>query len=101
MAQAGSPGTGNTKVPDPKGKRVSAGKRWCFTWNNYDVDAMAQLGQWFDELKLEWIFGEERGEKGTPHLQGYIERETKFRPKELCKMPKAAVEVRSSMTLPT
>lgn len=45
-------------------------KNWVFTCNNYTEDQFKQ----FQELKCikYLIMGKEVGEKGTPHLQGYI-----------------------------
>lgn len=50
-------------------------KNWCWTLNNYTQDeenALIALGteQQFDIRYLIW--GQEQGEEGTPHLQGYI-----------------------------
>ncbi len=51
------------------------GRNWCFTWNNYNSvqnKSVAQCLGVFTRLSCEYVFQEERGEKGTPHLQGYI-----------------------------
>jgi hypothetical protein len=51
----------------------ASAKHWCFTLNNYDIteqEKVQQLGQHRDVAYL--IIGREKGEKGTPHLQGYI-----------------------------
>ena len=45
------------------------GKRFCFTLNNWhqkDIDAMKKLDVSY------MVVGIEVGEKGTPHLQGYV-----------------------------
>ncbi len=42
---------------------------WCFTLNNYNDDDLARLG---DVECVYYIHGRERGDSGTPHLQGYI-----------------------------
>lgn len=70
---------GNTKPPQ---KRCVPSKRWCFTFNNYDPDDVETLETNFKSFDIEYIFGEEVGEKGTPHLQGYIECPIKIRPIE-------------------
>ena len=49
-------------------------KRWVFTWNNYTNDdkqslATASAG----DLGITYmVYGEEVGESGTPHLQGFV-----------------------------
>jgi len=46
-------------------------RNWCFTINNYslnDIDLMEGCGEF-----ATYLFQEEKGENGTPHLQGYIE----------------------------
>lgn len=68
-------GGGNTKLP--RKSRVSPSKKWCFTWNNYPMNWDTLLVPKFEGS--EWIVGEEIGENGTPHLQGYIEFSTKVR----------------------
>ncbi len=47
-------------------------RRACFTLNNYSDDEYKHLleGQW-----KYLVMGKEVGEKGTPHLQGYVEME--------------------------
>lgn len=78
MAPSGSSSEGNTSQAS---ERISASKNWCFTLNNYeqkDIDEiikiMAPLGT--------YIFGEEVGENGTPHLQGFVCFDNKSRPME-------------------
>lgn len=72
---------GNTKSPK---KRINQSKRWCFTLNNYTDAEVEQMDQVFTDMNIKYIYGYEVGEKcGTPHLQGYIEREKKFRWSEL------------------
>lgn len=56
----------------PPRQRPTQAKRWCFTLNNFsDVEREAILGLCNSECSY-FIVGEERGEAGTPHLQGYI-----------------------------
>ena len=47
--------------------------RWCFTLNNY-----TNLIEKIEQAKR-WVIGEEIGEQGTKHLQGYVEFKTKIR----------------------
>lgn len=61
-------GSGNTKSPTPKEKEL---RQVFFTWNNYTKKDIKTLRQWFDSRKnILYVFQEEMGEKGTPHLQG-------------------------------
>lgn len=91
MAPVGSESLGNTtsnssKVKKEKTKkegkkRISASKNWCFTWNNYTEDWFEHLDQMAPKIQG-FIYGEEVGEEGTPHIQGYIEFKDKVRPLE-------------------
>lgn len=45
-------------------------KAWCFTLNNYTNEEYMQATTEEEWLKFA-IIGKERGENGTPHLQGY------------------------------
>jgi hypothetical protein len=73
-------GGGNTKLHQ---KRVSQGKKWCFTYNNYPDDALEIMERNFKLHELEYIVGVEVGESGTPHLQGFIEAKKRLRPDQL------------------
>lgn len=51
-------------------------RNWCFTLNNYTNDDIKSL----KSLKCRYIcLGFEKGEKGTPHIQGFIQFEQKIR----------------------
>lgn len=74
---------GNTK-PSPqskveKPKQIAPCKRWCFTQNNYTSEDIEKISSIVLELCNIAIIGEEVGESGTPHLQGYIEFKVKSR----------------------
>lgn len=43
-------------------------RSWCFTLNNYTVDDITHITHTFEQ----YVFQEETGENGTPHLQGVI-----------------------------
>lgn len=64
--------------------RVVQSKYWCFTWNNYPESWKEDLTH---ELITSWSYGEEVGESGTPHIQGYLETSKKVRPFTL-RLPK-------------
>lgn len=59
-------------------KRVSPGKMWCFTLNNYKDDELVTLVTLFNSHS--YVIGKEVGEEGTPHLQGYVKFTRKVRP---------------------
>lgn len=59
-------------------KQISPSKHWCFTLNNYTIEDIEFI---CSNSSIErYIFQEETGEKGTPHLQGYLQFKTKKRP---------------------
>lgn len=49
---------------------MAQSKRWCFTLNNYSAEDEVRLTG-LDDFKY-LVYGRERGESGTPHLQGFI-----------------------------
>lgn len=58
----------------PTMKQVKS-NRVCFTLNNYEESEIDALCNWLDYLAekvLYAIIGQEIGESGTPHLQGFI-----------------------------
>lgn len=68
---------GNTKI-----SRVVPGLYWCFTLNNWSKEELETLETNFKKEEIEYIFSEEIGESGTPHLQGFIKSKKKIRPNE-------------------
>ena len=65
MVKESKGSSGNTK------RNPIRSRSWFFTWNNYDCK-MAQLAEIFDDLDVEYVFQEETGDNGTPHIQGCI-----------------------------
>lgn len=64
---------GNTISPSPVVKlQQNQYQYWCFTYNNYEIEQIERLEQIFKHCCLWYVFQEEIGEKGTPHLQGTI-----------------------------
>lgn len=74
---------GNTKPI-----RQSVSKYWCFTHNNYSQDDLSKCLKIFKDKSCLYIVGEEVGESGTPHLQGYIESKKAIRPIEFFNLSK-------------
>lgn len=70
--------TGNTKQ-----SRINASKHWFFTWNNYTEENILWLLN--EVAPHKYVFQEEIGESGTPHLQGYVKLNKKGRPMETFK----------------
>lgn len=79
MSSAKMGAEGNT---NPSAKQIAPSKRWIFVLNNYGEDDISAI---VPVLKAEgqYIFQEETGKSGTPHLQGYIEFKRKLRPLSL------------------
>lgn len=64
-------------------KQIPPAKHWCFTLNNYKEDDINSIVEECSNSSKRYVFQEEKGEEGTIHLQGYIEFNTKLRPKNL------------------
>ena len=81
--------TDDTEVSDiPHKKTLKQGNqclRWCFTLNNYTLKKIEHLVHTFEELSKKYIFQEEIGESGTPHLQGCFWLKTRLRLTQLKK----------------
>lgn len=73
-----SRGSGNTK-------QIPPARNWFFTLNNYSEDDIQEIRGIKCSIVPRFVFQEETGESGTPHLQGYIQFATKKRPKGIFK----------------
>lgn len=51
-------------------KQSNQYSRWCFTLNNYTLDEISAIVLVLGKLCRQYIFQEEIGKNGTPHLQG-------------------------------
>lgn len=71
-------GSGNTK-------QIHPAKHWCFTLNNYSRGDITDIKEMSSAIVPRFVFQEEKGENGTPHLQGYVQFATKKRPKGIFK----------------
>lgn len=73
--------------PGKKGNtRPSSSLEWCFTFNNYTEDNHLKILQICKNGPIkEYVIGQEMGEKGTPHLQGWIKFSKRLRPMETFK----------------
>jgi len=47
-------------------------KHYCFTWNNYNGSNICTFLLELKKHCSKYVFQEEQGESGTPHLQGYL-----------------------------
>lgn len=64
-------------------KQISPSKKWVFTYNNYNSSIRSELNELFTEICEKFMFQEEKGENGTPHLQGFCIFKNKIRPLSL------------------
>lgn len=64
-------------------RQISPSKHWCFTFNNYTQEDISSIVQIDSSIVPKYVFQEEVGESGTPHLQGYICFSEKKRPKSV------------------
>lgn len=73
---------------------MSRHRSWCFTVNNYSTDEYENLKVWIEQYCTYGIIGLEVGESGTPHLQGYLHRNSPGAMSSLKKLsPRAHWEV--------
>lgn len=83
------PEGGNTITPS--GARC---RKWTFTLNNYNVYDKPMIIDYCNTKHIRFIFGEEVGNSGTPHLQGFMEFKNPIQFKTLQKfLPRAHWEM--------
>jgi len=62
-----------TAVPDESANKSAPRTRhWCFTLNNYTEVDEERISQLRDQRGVYVCYGKEKGENGTPHLQGFV-----------------------------
>lgn len=83
---------GNTKTPAKK--QISPWRNVVFTLNNYTEEELSSISSIINKRCSLGIIGDEVGEEGTPHLQGYFEFKTKARPIGLFSNPRIHFEKR-------
>lgn len=69
-------------------KQSIQAKKWDFTLNNYTEKEIEQIEQTLSTEAVKFVFQEEIGENGTPHLQGCFELKKKKRKTALIKWNK-------------
>ncbi len=70
---------GNTDSPSTAKKQGSSAYRYCWTLNNYTETEIVSIVSTLKDLCKKYVFQEEIGDSGTPHLQGSIWLKTKKR----------------------
>ena len=43
---------------------------WFWTYNNYENSEISEIYTYLESIEAQYVFQEETGEQGTPHLQG-------------------------------
>lgn len=75
--------TNSSESGPSTGKRTARDnpvKRWCFTLNNYTEEELENISKMVTAETAEFaVIGKEKGENGTPHLQGFINLKQKKR----------------------
>lgn len=66
------------------GKWRGQSNKVCFTLNNYTNEQLQELEEhldgWFEQKRIAYaIIGEESGDSGTLHLQGYVRLNRSFK----------------------
>lgn len=70
---------GNTNTKSSQYKQGNQRINWCFTYNNYEKNEIYKITERLNEISKQYVFQEETGENGTPHLQGVISLKKRMR----------------------
>ena len=62
----------NSSTKSGNTKQISPSLNWCFTVNNYNSEDIQMFLKSDSSIVPKFVFQEETGESGTPHLQGYL-----------------------------
>lgn len=68
----GNTGSPRVNLPSVGSKRPIQSTYWCFTFNNHTMEQVEQMEQVFRHECKWYVFQEEVGANGTPHLQGTL-----------------------------
>lgn len=63
---------GDGEIGNTIQSRINQLTKWCFTFNNYTIGDIERLETCFKKICKKYVFQEETGKNGTPHLQGAI-----------------------------
>ena len=72
-------GDGNSNPPPQSKKQSVQLLKFCFTFNNYTENDIIEIENTIKPICTKYLFQEETGESGTPHLQGAIWLKKKMR----------------------
>lgn len=61
-------------------KQIAPSVHWCFTLNNYTSEDITMFANSYPDMVSKIVFQEEKGENGTPHLQGSLSFRKRNRP---------------------
>lgn len=88
-------GRGNTKTDPTEKKVLKRNRQYTFTLNNYSKHDISSIEEWLKGRKhMTYVFQEETGENGTPHLQGCFKSKDPIEFELVKKMiPKGHIEV--------
>lgn len=65
---------------DSNTSSINPAKNWCFTYNHHTLEIICSICSICSIYCDKYVFQEEKGESGTPHLQGFLRFKRKRRP---------------------